>query len=59
MIPLKLGSESYDLRFRSTKLALKDCGLTTKVFQAFVGYVFGDSTSGQRALYHVGMTGSP
>lgn len=27
--------------------------------QAFVGYVYGDSTSGQRALYDVGMTGIP
>lgn len=27
--------------------------------QAFVGYVFGQSTSGQRALYDIGMTGIP
>jgi sterol carrier protein 2 len=27
--------------------------------QAFVGYVYGDSTCGQRALYPVGMTGIP
>ena len=27
--------------------------------QAYVGYVYGDSTSGQRALYEVGMTGIP
>ena len=29
------------------------------VQQAIVGYVYGDSTSGQRALYEVGMTGIP
>ena len=27
--------------------------------QAYVGYVYGDSTAGQRALYEVGMTGIP
>lgn len=27
--------------------------------EAAVGYVYGDSTSGQRALYEVGMTGIP
>ncbi|MCB1975288.1 MAG: lipid-transfer protein, partial [Burkholderiaceae bacterium] len=30
-----------------------------QVQQAYVGYVYGDSTSGQRALYEVGMTGIP
>jgi sterol carrier protein 2 len=29
------------------------------VEQAFVGYCYGDSTSGQRALYSIGMTGIP
>jgi acetyl-CoA acetyltransferase len=29
------------------------------VQQAYVGYVYGDSTAGQRALYGVGMTGIP
>ena len=54
-------SKSYDLMgSEATKLALKDCRLSYKsIQQAFVGYVFGDSTSGQRALYHVGMTGIP
>ena len=54
-------SKSYDMMgSEATKLALKDCGLNYKsIQQAFVGYVFGDSTSGQRALYHVGMTGIP
>lgn len=40
--------------------ALKDAGLTYEVMQqAYVGYVYGDSTAGQRAIYEVGMTGIP
>ena len=54
-------SETYDIMgAKAAKLALRDSGLDYKNIQsAFVGYVFGDSTSGQRALYHVGMTGIP
>ena len=54
-------SETYDIMgARAAKLALRDSGVDYKNIQsAFVGYVFGDSTSGQRALYHVGMTGIP
>ncbi|QOZ25224.1 lipid-transfer protein [Bradyrhizobium sp. CCBAU 51753] len=44
----------------AAKLALTDAGLHYgKVQQAYVGYVYGDSTCGQRALYPVGMTGIP
>jgi sterol carrier protein 2 len=44
----------------AAKLALADAGLDYgKVQQAYVGYVYGDSTCGQRALYAVGMTGIP
>jgi sterol carrier protein 2 len=40
--------------------ALKDAGVTfDQVEQATVGYVYGDSTCGQRAVYEVGMTGIP
>lgn len=40
--------------------ALADAGLSyANVQQAYVGYVYGDSTCGQRALYEVGMTGIP
>ena len=40
--------------------ALSDANISySKIEQAVVGYVFGDSTSGQRALYEVGMTGIP
>jgi acetyl-CoA acetyltransferase len=45
---------------RATRLALEDAGLDyRKVQQAFVGYVYGDSTAGQAALYRVGMSGIP
>src|ERR1700743_261425 len=44
----------------AAKLALADaCVDYAKVQQAYVGYVYGDSTCGQRALYPVGMTGIP
>lgn len=40
--------------------ALADAKISyNEVQQATVGYVYGDSTSGQRALYEVGMTGIP
>ncbi len=63
MIPfVKPGaSEPYDLMgAAAAHLALVDAGLDyTQVQQAFVGYVYGDSTCGQKALYHVGMSGVP
>ena len=40
--------------------ALADAGIDySEVQQGFVGYVAGDSTSGNRALYELGMTGIP
>jgi acetyl-CoA acyltransferase len=40
--------------------ALEDAGITfDAVEQAHVGYVYGESTSGQRAVYELGMTGIP
>ena len=40
--------------------ALEDAGLAyEKVQQAFAGYVSGNSTCGQKAIYRVGMTGIP
>ena len=40
--------------------ALADAGLGfEQVQQAYAGYVYGDSTSGQRVIYDVGMTGIP
>ncbi|WP_157357243.1 lipid-transfer protein [Amycolatopsis nigrescens] len=40
--------------------ALEDAGISfEEVEQAYVGYVYGESTSGQRAVYELGMTGIP
>jgi acetyl-CoA acyltransferase len=40
--------------------ALADAGIDyTEVEQAYVGFVYGESTSGQRAVYELGMTGIP
>lgn len=40
--------------------ALEDADLEySSVQQAYAGYVYGDSTCGQMALYHCGMTGIP
>jgi acetyl-CoA acetyltransferase len=44
----------------AAKLALQDAGVDyALVEQAYVGYVYGDSTSGQAAVYGVGLTGIP
>ncbi|WP_028462853.1 lipid-transfer protein [Nocardia sp. 348MFTsu5.1] len=40
--------------------ALDDAGITfDQIEEAHVGYVYGDSTCGQRAIYELGMTGIP
>jgi acetyl-CoA acetyltransferase len=40
--------------------ALADAGVPfDEIEQACVGYVYGDSTCGQRAVYHLGLTGIP
>ncbi|MDP1685215.1 lipid-transfer protein [Hydrogenophaga sp.] len=54
-------SEPYpQMAAKAVNAALRDAGLDyAKVQQAYVGYVYGDSTAGQRALYEVGMTGIP
>ena len=45
---------------QALRAALADAGLDYALIQqAYVGYVYGDSTCGQRALYEVGMTGIP
>ena len=63
MIPfVKPGSSApyHAMGAEATKLALMDAGLGyDKIQQAYAGYVYGDSTCGQRALYPVGMTGIP
>lgn len=54
-------SEPYPVMgARAAKLALDDAGVNyADVQQAYVGYVYGDSTSGQAAIYGVGLTGIP
>ena len=50
----------YEMGAEAARRALADADLDYgKVQQAYAGYVYGDSTCGQRALYPVGMTGIP
>ncbi|WP_280306083.1 lipid-transfer protein [Nocardia neocaledoniensis] len=49
-----------DMARESGTKALADAGIDYReVEQAYVGYVYGESTSGQRAVYELGMTGIP
>ncbi|TCD62938.1 hypothetical protein EIP91_006201 [Steccherinum ochraceum] len=49
-----------DMGLEAATKALLDAGVTYDAIEtAFVGYCYGDSTSGQRALYNLGMTGIP
>ena len=63
MIPFaKPGASlSYtEMGAEAVRLALNDAGIGYElVQQAYVGYVYGDSTCGQTALYEVGLTGIP
>ncbi len=54
-------SETYDVMgAAAATAALADAGIAyTDVQHAYVGYVYGDSTAGQKTLYHVGMSGIP
>ncbi|MFJ2158082.1 lipid-transfer protein [Streptomyces sp. NPDC087856] len=54
-------SDSYDVMAEgAVRAALTDAGIDlSAVQQVYAGYVYGDSTSGQNALYRVGMTGVP
>ena len=45
---------------RAIREAIADAGLDYKhIQQAYAGYVYGDSTSGQAVIYEVGLTGIP
>jgi acetyl-CoA acetyltransferase len=63
MIPFSKpgSSKPYpEMASEAVRLALADAGLAYDVVeQAYAGYVYGDSTCGQRALYEVGMTAIP
>lgn len=54
-------SEPYPVMgARAARLALDDAGVDyAQVQQAYVGYVYGDSTAGQAAIYGVGLSGIP
>ena len=52
--------EYYEMAREAGQLALKDAGISyNEIEQAFAGYVYGDSTCGQRAVYELGLTGIP
>ncbi|CAJ0915135.1 6125_t:CDS:2, partial [Entrophospora sp. SA101] len=49
-----------EMALESTVKALLDAGIIyDDIQQAYVGYIYGDSTCGQRALYQLGMTQIP
>ena len=54
-------SKTYDVMGeRAAQAALADAGVDyAEIEQAYVGYVYGDSTCGQAALYGLGQTGIP
>jgi acetyl-CoA acetyltransferase len=54
-------SENYNVMGETAaRAALRDAGIEySLVQQAYVGYVYGDSTAGQAALYGLGLTGIP
>jgi acetyl-CoA acetyltransferase len=54
-------SEEYNvMAAKAARTALEDAKVDyADIEQAYAGYVFGDSTCGQRAVYEVGLTGIP
>jgi len=54
-------SPAYDVMgAEAINAALDDSGLSYgEIEQAYAGYVYGDSTAGQRVLYRVGLSGIP
>jgi acetyl-CoA acetyltransferase len=59
----KPGSRDWDypdMAYEAGTKALEDAGVPyDRIEQAFVGYCYGESTSGQRAVYGLGLTGIP
>ncbi len=52
--------EYHEMAKEAGQKALADASIPyDKVQQAYVGYVYGDSTCGQRAVYELGLTGIP
>ncbi|MEC7986198.1 MAG: lipid-transfer protein [Myxococcota bacterium] len=54
-------SEPYNvMAANAARAALQDAGISySDVEQAYAGYVYGDSTCGNRSIYEVGLTGIP
>ncbi len=63
MVPFAKPGESEEYNIMASKAgrtALEDAKIPFgEVQQAYAGYVFGDSTCGQRAVYEIGLTGIP
>lgn len=63
MIPFaKPGASApyHEMGAEAGRLALADAGIGyDQIEQAYAGYVYGDSTAGQLAIYPIGMTGIP
>jgi sterol carrier protein 2 len=63
MVPFRKpgAADPYDMMAReAARLALADAGIDYReIQQAYAGFVYGDSTAGQHALYALGMTGIP
>ena len=63
MIPfVKPGTSGtyQEMGAEAARLALTDANVPyDRIEQAYVGYVYGDSTAGQAALYRLGLTGIP
>lgn len=53
-------ADYHEMAREAGTIALKDAGIPyNEVQQAYAGYVYGDSTCGQRAVYELGLTGIP
>jgi len=63
MVPFQKPGKSeeyYVMAEKAGKAALADAKIPyDQVAQAYAGYVYGDSTCGQRAIYQLGLTGIP
>jgi len=63
MVPFQKPGKSeeyYVMAEKAGKAALADANVPfDQIAQAYAGYVYGDSTCGQRAIYQLGLTGIP
>ncbi|MBJ39000.1 MAG: lipid-transfer protein [Gammaproteobacteria bacterium] len=63
MIPFTKPGQSDDYHVmgeNAARLAIEDAGLSySDIGQVYVGYVYGDSTAGQAAVYGLGLSGVP